>query len=384
LNLRRKTEETEQKGDNASFYLWGIIGISTIVLLGVTFMGPWISIDPTSTMVLIVVFGVIDLLAVLTIAGKAFTRTGMECKDEALGLPAGSIRALIALSLIIIFAMMAIFMYNQLTPNGGLLIKIDGNQTFILPNGTALTNPAGIQYLTEPSQAQRDFSTQTLTTVSTLVVALAGFYFGTKAASGGKDSGKGDEETEDAKEPEYDLKISPKGEAQPNKPLTLKVEAKPKGGNIHLLSVEGDNRSAFDLDKLKASSEILYTPTDKHENKVMAIFALIVGEKIKVTNEVSIVLEDISLSSKQTGKATPGKTIVFEVKTISASGKVPSVIISGDEPSTIDKTKLDKGEFSYKPSSKGTVRPNDFVILEVELEGKPDNIVRQIKIQLTP
>jgi hypothetical protein len=41
--------------------------------------------------------------------------------------------------------------------------------------------------MSEPTQAQRDFSTQTLTTVSTLVVALAGFYFGTKAVNSGKD-----------------------------------------------------------------------------------------------------------------------------------------------------------------------------------------------------
>jgi hypothetical protein len=74
---------------------------------------------------------------------------------------------------------MAIFMHNKISPQ---LVPVPANQTLVLSNGTAITNLSGISiWNSEPSQAQRDFSTQVLTTISTLVVALAGFYFGTKS-----------------------------------------------------------------------------------------------------------------------------------------------------------------------------------------------------------
>ena len=122
------------------------------------------------TLPLIVIFGVIDLVAFLTVCSIAFHHIGLSCKGAALGLPRGSIRALIALSLIVIFAIMAIYMARNL-------------ETYPLTdiNGTIINHVNGTAIIMGPSEVLQDFSMQTLTTVSTLVVAVAGFYFGTRS-----------------------------------------------------------------------------------------------------------------------------------------------------------------------------------------------------------
>ena len=77
-------------------------------------------------------------------------------------------------------------MFNSLTQTGNTIF-LQGNQSsYVFPNGTVLTPTVDTTIALEPSKAQQDFSTQALTTVSTLVVALAGFYFGTQAVSTAK------------------------------------------------------------------------------------------------------------------------------------------------------------------------------------------------------
>jgi len=223
-----------------TFFLYGVLGLSVIVILFLTVYSQ--NVNTAFALPLMLIFGVIDVFIVLTLAGKIFVDKDYGCRDEALGLPSGSIRALIALSLIIIFAIMAIFMYNTLTPAGNQLV-LTANQTVVFPNGTALTNPNGNTYvLMEPTQAQRDFSSQTLTTVSTLVVALAGFYFGTKAV----ETAKGKETSSEQ------LRINPDG--------TIKA----KKGETVLITVDTDpDNQKIDFD-VKGDDKELLKPSDKN------------------------------------------------------------------------------------------------------------------------
>ncbi|MCW4054282.1 MAG: hypothetical protein NWE84_05105 [Candidatus Bathyarchaeota archaeon] len=129
---------------------------------------------------LIVLFGVIAFLGALTIAASVLNFFKLADARQALGLPQGSVRALIALSLILIFALMVIFMANNLM----LTEREDfpANSTVVYGGETYTNENGSIIILVGPSQAAIDFSMQVLTTVSTLVVALAGFYFGTRSA----------------------------------------------------------------------------------------------------------------------------------------------------------------------------------------------------------
>jgi uncharacterized membrane protein len=96
---------------------------------------------------------VTGLICALTVVSVILAALNLSDRTQALGLPEGSVRALIALSLIFIFAILAIFLYKGL-----------GRAT----------------------EDQVMFAQQILTTVATLVVAVAGFYFGTKAVQTAK------------------------------------------------------------------------------------------------------------------------------------------------------------------------------------------------------
>jgi hypothetical protein len=236
-----------------TFFLYGTLGISSLLIFILAAFAKELSITSAIALPLVLIFGVIDVFIVLTLAGKIFVNTNYGCRDEALGLPAGSVRALIALSLIIIFAIMAIFMYNTLTPGGNQLV-LSANETVVFPNGTTLTNPNANTYvLIEPNQAQRDFSSQTLTTVSTLVVALAGFYFGTKAVESAK--GK-----ESSGEP---LSIKPDGtvKAKKGEAVPIIVESDPDNEKINF-EVKGDNKDTLKQSD-KNSKLYEYIPSGK-------------------------------------------------------------------------------------------------------------------------
>jgi hypothetical protein len=125
---------------------------------------------------------------------------GMGAPAEALGMPEGSIRALIAMSLILIFAIIGILVFTAGSAEGtettstGVTqeqiqaLRADGalvlSQTLLSP---APPSPAAPLYTVTTRQTMtresHDFGLQLMTTVSTLVVAVAGFYFGSRAVS---------------------------------------------------------------------------------------------------------------------------------------------------------------------------------------------------------
>jgi MFS family permease len=94
--------------------------------------------------VLLVVVGL--LFGMLIAAAQVYSSLKLADKGEALGLPAGSIRAFMALMLLVVFPVLAVFILNSV-----------------------------------PESDRKDLATQLLTGVTTLVVAVAAFYFGSKS-----------------------------------------------------------------------------------------------------------------------------------------------------------------------------------------------------------
>jgi hypothetical protein len=101
------------------------------------------------------VFGLAFLLSVISGIVAAFSAMQLTSPKSALGLPEGSIRAIIALVLVLIFVVMAIYMIEAV---------------FL---GEDTTDEA------------RNAATGVLATVGTLVAAVAAFYFGTGAVTAG-------------------------------------------------------------------------------------------------------------------------------------------------------------------------------------------------------
>ena len=188
-----------------------------------------------------IILGVGLLLVLLLIMSSGFAMLNLSDPKEALGLPEGSIRALIALILILIFIMMGLFLYRtvadgkivslppmslsqvsklpkdnivgykeleeitiptyrvtyRVSENGStdtVTITLAGvtlDQIADLPAGATIlsqdidgTAPTyGVTSRSQVTDKGIDLAQQLLTTVGTLVVAVAGFYFGTRAVA---------------------------------------------------------------------------------------------------------------------------------------------------------------------------------------------------------
>jgi hypothetical protein len=100
----------------------------------------------------LVITGVMALFATLALVAVTFSVAGLTDPTQALGLPEGSVRAAIALSLIVIFAITSIYLYSSLS-------KADAN-----PRGD-------------------DFAKQVFAVVGTLMTSVASFYFASRASA---------------------------------------------------------------------------------------------------------------------------------------------------------------------------------------------------------
>jgi hypothetical protein len=192
---------------------------------------------------ILIIAGVLGFLGVLAVVSLAFAAVNQSDRNQALGLPQGTVRAVIALSLIFMFLIAGLYLYSDLRRNGlgkvytstGIseemaevwlaegddivsvniqeeagatvydvewkvkdkvelredlsqeqfedLLSEEGAIVSITPREEAGKKVYDVQREVGQSEASEDFASQILTTVSTLVVAIAGFYFGTRAVA---------------------------------------------------------------------------------------------------------------------------------------------------------------------------------------------------------
>jgi hypothetical protein len=133
---------------------WGIAGLlmgAIIVLIVLAVVQDNLDVKQPETVLGILMAQVIVALMLLFIMATGFALLGLADPQQALGLPEGSIRAMIALFLIMIFVTFGLYLFRAIA------------------SGTA-TNQDAV-----------DVAKQLITTVGTLVVAVAGFYFGSRA-----------------------------------------------------------------------------------------------------------------------------------------------------------------------------------------------------------
>src|ERR1051325_5954149 len=182
---------------------------------------------------LVVIASVIGLLAVLMMTALAFSSVKLSDSTQALGLPEGSVRAVIALSLIVVFLFghlqpqiypMPHLTEDQVKAIPGNLIAGDKRSEEDLKRKEAAAFRAKAADLTtakkledakkaeqaaaakdseaeaakglytidrivEPTRGSEDFAKQIITTISTLVVSIAAFYFGSTTAISAAKSG---------------------------------------------------------------------------------------------------------------------------------------------------------------------------------------------------
>lgn len=74
--------------------------------------------EPLIGLPTVAIFGIVIMLGALALVATMYARLDLDCRDEALALPPGSIRAVIAMALIVLFALMSVMLYNSLCGNG--------------------------------------------------------------------------------------------------------------------------------------------------------------------------------------------------------------------------------------------------------------------------
>ncbi len=137
------------------------VGVGAIVVTGAGAAGAlWLldrlGVNETAVRLpVLLIISVMGLLLAIAVLVAAFRTFELANPREALGLPEGSVRAMIALMLILLFAIATLYIYGTITP------------------------------------ANSDVGKQLITTLGTLVVAVAAFYFGSKAVQAGISATKG-------------------------------------------------------------------------------------------------------------------------------------------------------------------------------------------------
>lgn len=170
-----------------------VLGVSVGLLILLARQGK--DRGPEAALSLVFVATVVVLILVMCTLSIVFRRLEVYDPGQAMGLPRGSVRAVIALLLIMLFFISAIFLFNS-TKNGdsaesrtltgisedrfnelatediqSAVQRQDGDQTVYDVTRTANTNTSN------------DIAKQLVTTVATLVTAVAAFYFGANSVT---------------------------------------------------------------------------------------------------------------------------------------------------------------------------------------------------------
>ena len=181
--------------------------LTVLILVGIVWKGygliyvPAQHIDnPDVLLPILASVSAIGLLISLSFLAIAFSVLDLADRNQALGLPEGSVRALISLLLITLFVITSIFLYRQLrfplekaivTKYKGIseaqLAEIPAEEVIsIQAIGEGEEKTFDIERRVPPveaTEASQRFAEQVLTTISTLVVSVAAFYFGTRSVA---------------------------------------------------------------------------------------------------------------------------------------------------------------------------------------------------------
>jgi hypothetical protein len=195
------------------------LGLALVVLpsLALYFGVERFAPSATISLPLTAIFGIMILFGALALVGTLYARLNLADPGQALGLPAGSMRAFMALSLIVLFAIISIMVYRSmmepfrvtgltLAEREAMVLKIGDRMIGIVEEG-CLARPAaaasgaspGLTACPDPDRrftlvlrpppdpASTDLAKQLLILVGTLMTSVTSFYFaarGTAAPTG--------------------------------------------------------------------------------------------------------------------------------------------------------------------------------------------------------
>ncbi len=176
---------------------WLIAG-GMISLLAVIALTRWLAkltSFPDQTLPVELVGGLAGFLIAIGLLILLFRRLGIVDRTQPLGMPPGSIRAIMALILILLFVLLVVFIYFDIArPPGTIVRGVTAEQFAKIPfdqiESSSLDPQSGLytvgKYPPPRSADSVDIGKQVITTVSTLVVSISAFYFGAQSVEMGR------------------------------------------------------------------------------------------------------------------------------------------------------------------------------------------------------
>jgi hypothetical protein len=341
---------------------------------------------PELTLPLVVIVGVVVLLVTLALVAVTFSTLNMADSKQALGLPEGSVRAVIALMLLLVFAIAAIFLYSNVASSGKLRIAEKLNTDAVIelrkhvtvlftippfveppvaapplagttappPAGTTAPPPAGTAapaadapkytaYFREVSSpAGDDIAKQLIVLLGTLVTAVASFYFGSSSVAS-------------AREAADRARSGPGGPNATNvSPAALKAD-----GTSQPLTITGDNLGNVNAVKL-VSGDGKTIPCDPGSVKASATS---VTCNVTVKTNATPGPCDVVLSDNANNSSTVPKGVSINPATPQTAAVGPPK----PEPTELDQTALKADAIAHSLTISGTNLEN---VNKVELKSE--------------
>lgn len=175
-------------------------GFVLVVLPSVgLFLGiDWIDRHPAVGLPLMAIFGILILFGAMALTATLFRRLGLSDRSEPLALPPGSVRAVIALALVVLFAIISVMLFQVLSQpyviksisaqaKDELLQQSANRMIAVLPAACAASGVEGgcfDVHLARPhGEESTDIAKQLLVLIGTLMTSLVSFYFAARTAS---------------------------------------------------------------------------------------------------------------------------------------------------------------------------------------------------------
>lgn len=176
-----------------------LVGIVVVTIMFCAVIYLFQGLAASTSLPVITVLGIVSLLLCLSGISYVFVQANLQDKTQALGLPPGSIQAVIALSLIVIFSILSVFV---LTTVGDAELRRLTHLTAADRDSQIQklgTNFAGWQpeadgkftiYVKDSvAESRNDIGKQLIVLIGTLMTSAVSFYFGTRATVAGTVAG---------------------------------------------------------------------------------------------------------------------------------------------------------------------------------------------------